>query len=179
MNLNKKNYRGFTFVEVIMVIAISGILMTISIISFDAIRKNAMVNAAMEETDSALKMAKGFALQGKMPGTGGSCNNKTICGYGFVFNNASEYEVFYYYHCDGGGKLDCTGSPAAFTRVTVDKQNLKNHTALVSPTPANSSVFFNIPWGDMGVATARTYDVGFTGRTKQVNVTAFGSIQHN
>lgn len=141
-NKNNRNirYRGFTFVEVIVVIAIIGILSAITIVSFGPISKRTKLNASADEVSSAMNLAKGYALQGRMPE-----GFTSICGYGFKFTSTTQYQIFYYYHYDGSGNLDCS-SRDSFTETAVDAQTLKIGTVLNSPAPgATATIYFSIP----------------------------------
>ncbi len=177
-----KNYPGFSFMEMMIVIAIIGILSTISVISFNKIRGLAIINASADEVFSAIKMAKGYALQGKMPDTSSSvCGVGSICGYGFMFTSATQYEVFYYYNCPGGnlGPLNCS-APTTATKVTIDTQDLKTGVTLGSPLPltsTNSTIYFNIPWGTVVSTPYRNYRLDYNGMKKRVTVDTNGLIQ--
>jgi len=170
-----KNYHGFTLVEVIMVIAIIGILSSISIISFNPLSKRTKVNASADEVTSALNLAKGYALQGRMP-----AGFLSICGYGFKFTSTTQYQIFYYYHYTGGN-LDCSDRNN-FTETTVITQTLKGGTVLNSPAfGATSTIYFNIPRSSVVFLPANpNFNIIYSGTPsiqKTVTVSANGLIQ--
>lgn len=60
-----KNKNGFTLIEVMVVIAIIGIMTSISIVSFITSRRNAALEAASREVEAVLREAQNYALSGK------------------------------------------------------------------------------------------------------------------
>lgn len=171
-----EKYRGFTLVEVIVVIAIIGILSTITIISFSPLSKRTKLNASVDEVASALNLAKGYSLQGRMP-----AGLSSICGYGFKFTSTTQYQIFYYYYYDGSGNLDCSNR-SNFTETAVNTQTLKTGTVLNSPAPgATSTIYFNIPRATVVFFPANpNFNIIYSGTPslqKTVKVSANGLIQ--
>ncbi|MFA7319759.1 MAG: prepilin-type N-terminal cleavage/methylation domain-containing protein [Parcubacteria group bacterium] len=170
-----KKYHGFTFVEIIVVIAIIGILSTISIISFSPLSKRTKVNASADEVASAMNLAKGYALQGRMP-----AGFTSICGYGFKFTSTTQYQIFYYYHY-AGGNLDCSDRNN-FTEMLVSEQTLKTGTVLNSPAfGATATIYFSIPRATVVFPPANPYfNIVYSGTPslqKTVRVSANGLIE--
>lgn len=146
--LAKKNrqsghrHAGFTFLEVMIVVAIIGILTAITIISFGPISKRTKLNASADAVASTLNLARGYALQGRMP-----IGRTSICGYSFKFTSTTQYQIAYYYSSafDANGNMDCSNL-ANITSVIVSTQDLKLGTVLNTPAPgATATIYFSIP----------------------------------
>jgi len=87
----KKNLKGFTLLELIVVIAIIGIMTSVGLVSLVPAKKQIALKTAQNEVTSAIKLAQSYALQGKsIQGV------SDICGYGFEFTDRSNYRIFYY-----------------------------------------------------------------------------------
>ena len=176
---NRTAYSGVTFIEVMVTIAIISILSTISIISYNSIQKNAFVDSSVDAVFSALTMAKGYSLQGKMPSTSNTgCGYTSICGYGFRFTSSTHYEVFYYYSCPSGlgiGNLDCSNAGTS-QKVPIDGGDLGRGVALSSPAFGSSTVYFAIPWGVLTSSLPQDYKMTSSSVSKDVTVNATGLI---
>ncbi len=167
----KKKYAGFTFMELIMVIAIIGILSTISITSLSPIRKSANINTSADELVSAIDLAKEYSLQGRMPS-----GLTSICGYGFeFFPDATTYRIFYIY--DNTAVTDPTYCKvqAKFQKTAVVTQTLKTGVSLSSPAIGSSTIYFSIPRAD--ISSAIDYKITGSSLTRTISVNAAGLIQ--
>jgi prepilin-type N-terminal cleavage/methylation domain-containing protein len=168
-----KNSSGFTLPEILMVIAIIGILSVISVISFNPIKRSTKLNASVDEVSSALNLAKSYSLQGRMPS-----GLNSICGYGFKFTSTTQYQIFYYYHYDGMGNLDCS-DPNNFTQTAINTQDLETGVTLTSPAPGTTStIYFSIPRASVVFIPANpNFRLTYPGSEKTVSVSANGLIQ--
>jgi len=173
-----KKYSGFTFMELMIVIAIIGILSTISIVSFNQTRKRANVDTSADELASAISLAKEYSLQGKMPQ-----GENSICGYGFRFTSTTEYKIFYY----SDKTLSVTDKDyckikanLVDSNVSVYTQKLKTGVTLTSPNISSTKIYFNIPRADLSFSSAVNYTIKYTGSTsltKTVSVNGAGLIE--
>jgi prepilin-type N-terminal cleavage/methylation domain-containing protein len=77
---NKKNLRGFTFIELMVVIAIIGIMAAISLVPMINSRNQKMVDAEGRKVAAAVREMQNDALAGK---------GATGCNYTFTYTNAS------------------------------------------------------------------------------------------
>lgn len=85
MNIKKKfihkevagvSPRGFTFVEVIMVVAIISIMTGVALVSMNSARTNKALETAGQEVAATIREAQNYALTGK--GAGAGCNDYTF-----------------------------------------------------------------------------------------------------
>lgn len=130
--------QGFTLLELIVVVAIIGIMTSVGLASLSSSRRQIALKTAQDEVTSAIKLAQSYALQGKIPSSG-----DIACAYGFEFLDNdinSEYQIFYYRKV--GGICDTSD------KREIERNNLKNGVSLTSPF-SSSSVYFNMPSADM------------------------------
>jgi prepilin-type N-terminal cleavage/methylation domain-containing protein len=140
--LEKIKFKGFTFLELILVIAIIGIMSATSIVSLGALKVRANLKSAQSEVSATIETAKSYALQGKKQ------NGNTACGYGFRFKDNKNYEIFY-------NKLslsDCATQNAnnaylhhRASSISVFSGKLVNNVTLSSPASNFTEIFFTIP----------------------------------
>jgi prepilin-type N-terminal cleavage/methylation domain-containing protein len=97
---NKKN-QGFSLMELMMVIAIIGIMTVVGFASTSSIKKNSLLRASQNEIASAIKLVQSYALQGKTINDAG--NWVVPCEYGFEFTDKSSYRTFYALTCGDAG----------------------------------------------------------------------------
>ncbi|HRY82362.1 MAG TPA: prepilin-type N-terminal cleavage/methylation domain-containing protein [Candidatus Moranbacteria bacterium] len=124
--------KGFTLLELIIIIAIIGIMMAVSLVSMSSSKKYYALKTAQEEVTSAIKLAQSYALQGK---TTSQCPT-TVYGYGFEFtgsNPTADYRIF----C-------CPANDSCQTQATVESNSLKNGVKIDNGGFAKS-VYFDIP----------------------------------
>jgi len=95
LNIFKK-YRGFSFIELLTVIAIIGIMSAVAFVSLSSSKSSAKLSAAQREVAGAIKLAQSYALQGRMEtDEAGGSGLAVPCGYGFHFISPTDYEIFY------------------------------------------------------------------------------------
>lgn len=98
-NTRKQGKKGFTIVEVTVVIVIIGILATVTAVSYNAITGNARVETAKADAQTvASQLRKYKATHGDFPATADFDSAKVTS------NTSSEFE----YHNDGGGTFCLT-----------------------------------------------------------------------
>lgn len=83
--------KGFTIVELLIVIVVIGILAAISIVAYSGIQQRANNNAVISSASSSLKMIQSYvAVSGKYPDTSWACVTTTagcsLAGTNAVFN---------------------------------------------------------------------------------------------
>lgn len=156
---------GFTLLELIVVIAIIGIMTSVGLASLSSSKRQTALKTAQDEVTSAIKLAQSYALQGKIPNSG-----DIACAYGFEFlDNSpnSEYQIFYYRKvgssCDTGNKFE------------VERNNLKNGVSLVSSF-SSSAIYFNIPSADMIPSSGRVLVLD---SSKTITISSSGLVTEN
>ena len=90
--VNKKAHapcHGFTFIEIMLVITIIGILSSIALVSLSSTRSNAALESSARQVASAIQLAHTYALQGKKEG------GNAVCGFGFIFTSDTDYRIYY------------------------------------------------------------------------------------
>lgn len=88
-----QKYRAFTLVEMLLVMAIIGIMSAVLFASLTSNRSASRLKAAQREVASTIKLAQTYALQGKTQDNSGV--QTTPCGYGIFFTNITSYKLFY------------------------------------------------------------------------------------
>lgn len=121
LQAKKRNKTGFTLIEVIIVIAIIGIMTAISIVSLRGGKTSNNLETSRREVASIIKLAQSYALQGKI--TGGN----TPCGFGVRFTDSNSYELFYI--VPGSGSCSDKNSSSASRRCSgnSDCHSLENY----------------------------------------------------
>lgn len=178
-----RHYRALAFVEMMIVIAIIGIIASVTIASFQPGRSSTRLKAAQREIVATIKLAQSYALNGKKQG------GTTPCGYGFRFSDSSHYEIFY--NPRGGSScvaknsdpnqrhyLDSTNTPAA------ESFALSNNVTLNSLV-GDTEIYFTIPHANVydeagsSYLSPQTLTFIFGGATKTITINPGGYVNEN
>ena len=128
---------GFTLVELMVVIAMIGIMSAISIAFLHSLKTKARLKSAQLEVTATIKTAQSYALQGRKQ------IGDTVCGYGFRFKDAGNYEIFYNKKSVSGGctlhYINPTSSKVVFNG------KLSVGVTLKTPSFNQAQIFFTLP----------------------------------
>jgi prepilin-type N-terminal cleavage/methylation domain-containing protein len=156
--------KGFTVVEILVVIAIMLIMLSVALVSMRSASDNAKVKSAQREVASAIRLAQSDALQGKtMPSVG-----LPQC-YVFKFTSATAYGI-YYNNTDACPAANDQASP-------IESYTLNSGVKLTSPSLyANTRITFSVPHGE--ASNARTFVISNSSKSlsKNVYVKTGGSV---
>ena len=188
MNNSFKKYSAFTFVELMIVIAIIGIMTAVGFASLQSARSMSRLRTAQREVAATIKLAQSYALQGKMQ------SGITPCGYGFRFeNNAVDYKIFYNLPGPGNGN-DCKArnNNATFREFggfsnSAEAYSLKSGVTLnMDVTPiADTEIYFTVPHGNMfkdggaGYDQLKRFRFDFSGTWKEITISPGGFVTEN
>ncbi|MDO9231357.1 MAG: prepilin-type N-terminal cleavage/methylation domain-containing protein [bacterium] len=156
--------KGFTLLELMVIIGIIGIMTGVGLVSLSPAKKHYALKSAQDEVTAAIKLAQSYALQGKMPSSG-----DIACAYGFYLVNDSTYQIFYY-------KKNTTDGSCGTTENKVEENTLKNAVTAHSP---QSRVYFMIPSGQMNLNYSVYFDYAGVNTTSNVIVDSGGLVTEN
>jgi prepilin-type N-terminal cleavage/methylation domain-containing protein len=136
-----KNKKGFSFLELMVVLSIISIMTVVAIVSFQSKRVGTDLESSALEVTAAIREAQNNALTGKKPDP-----NFVPCDYIFQKKDGSDsqYEIVYHYR-DGAGV--CTTGTATNNYATY---SLKNRVIFKN---FSSAITFNIPFGNTSSET--------------------------
>jgi prepilin-type N-terminal cleavage/methylation domain-containing protein len=93
MKIKSKNKRGFSLVELMIVISIIGIMSVLGMASFRSSRAYLNLDLSQRELAAAIKLAQSYAIQGKTQIVAGE--EMLPCGYGLRFTEEKKFEIFF------------------------------------------------------------------------------------
>jgi len=156
----RKFLRGFTVIEILVIIGVMGIMLSAAFVSLGGGRTDAKLDAAQREVASAIQTTKSNALQGK------TASGSVPKCWGFKFTDDDTYVIF---------PSDCSadGSP-------VETNDLGNGVKLNSPVASLTKIVFSIPNGEVVLAGASptTIELKIPGvaAAKTVSITSPGGV---
>lgn len=171
MRLLPENKKGFTLLELVVLIAIVGTMAGVAILSLVPSRKHAALRAAQSELASAISVTQSYALQGRTNG------ERDVCGYGLEFINDTQYRIFFYRKV--GAPLDCDHDDTSDNETIERSKPLSGGVRLSSPSGVPLSDFtriqFDIPNGNLVKRTSiYTLSVSDGSASKTVTVSDRG-----
>lgn len=188
MRRSFQNRKGFTLIEILAIIAITGILASIMIVSLSPAKSNAKLRAAQREVAATIRTAQSYALQGKSQDVG------RVCGYGVYFPDDKErYEIFY-------NPLIAEAVPCEDQNISpANRQHSGNSETSGAPfdlpegvqlSTSENTIFFDIPHANAyrsnggALGTAGTITFGFAfgedeGTPMTVTVNSRGQVTEN
>jgi prepilin-type N-terminal cleavage/methylation domain-containing protein len=131
----RKNFRGHTFVELMAVLAIIGIMVAVTMVSMNAANTDNKLKAAQREVASAIRMAQSNALQGK------TVSENVPRYWGFKFTSNNTYIVFYNDTINGPEASDVNSGTGVESHVLNNGVALNTFTA----SPNSTRVIFTVP----------------------------------
>jgi prepilin-type N-terminal cleavage/methylation domain-containing protein len=152
---------GFTLLEVIIVIAIVGVMAAVVSVSLVPARNEAKVRAAQTESAATIKLAQSYALQGKKLGA------VTPNFFGFVISSSTVYKIC---GCSVANCSDCSGANI------IESRNLP---AGVTFGTSALALTFNVPDGNINPSADTTISMSGGGISKSITVKAGGAIVEN
>jgi len=184
---NKTKLKGFTLLELMIVIAIISIMSVVGIVSLNNTRCFSKLKSAQEEVSATLKTAQNDALQGK-------AQSNEVCGYGFRFINSQQYEIFYNKLDSSLSNCNVQNNNPAYLHYRSDSVvsdgpfQLPKGTTLISPAAGNTELFFDIPhanvFNNSGAPFLNTITLQFesppgSNRIKELTISGRASIKAN
>jgi prepilin-type N-terminal cleavage/methylation domain-containing protein len=161
--LIRKKYRGFSLIELMVVIGIIAIMSIILLVSFNSNKSQSRLKVAQRETASAIKLAQSYALQGKTQG------GATPCGYGFIFTLNNQYQI--YYNLPGASTCTIRNSDVNYRHyrasapdasVLGESAALKSGVILSPYSQNNTDIYFTVPQANTYKNAGTAYDVAQT-----------------
>jgi len=169
--MNKtKNFCGFTFIEIIIAIAVMSIMFLVGYPLLNSSKNENKLKAAQREVTATIKSAHSYALQGKT--TGGE--NPSLPAYwGFRFVDERTFQIF----------SAATKSGQGVEREEYSLNNgVKLTTCSGSACKDDTKILFKVPHGEVTLPEdARNFTLtlgGFSdGSTKEISINNRGAIE--
>lgn len=148
-----RNKKGFTLLEVMIIIGIIIIMTAVAIVSLGSARTETKLKAAQREVAAAVKLTQSYALQGKM-----------------CLGNSPQFYKFKFY----GGSADY-GIYCNTTNEEIEVDELGGGAKFYGT--GDGEITFSVPYA--GVGNARTIIIILSGSTKDVIVSEQGLVTEN
>lgn len=168
--------------ELLIVIAIIGIMTVAGFVSMSSSRTNTKLQAAQREVASVIKLTQSYALQGKVAPDGA-----VPCGYGFWFTGSSSYEIFYNTNTNANITCDEYNKAVANRQRNGDDSHifqslsLNNGVTLSSPVLVDTEIYFTVPGGNIYNKNGAAYEgqifiFDLSGNQKTITINSGGGI---
>ncbi len=162
-----KNTKGFTLVEMMVAIAIIGVMTSAILVSVGSSKIKEEVRAAADELAGRIEEARHRALSGNT-----ETANKA-CGFGVYLATSTQYRTFY----------AVSGTGACTTHVFTGSAQTPSQTFTnlkVSVSPTSQNIYFDVPFGHLHPASPVDISVapasGGGGYVRHVCVSATGIV---
>lgn len=91
----KNTRRGFTFIEILVVIFITALLSTLILVNYRSGQQRYAVNSAAQKMAADLRRAQNLALSGTLMPSGCTIGTDCSTGFGIHVDSTSQYKIFY------------------------------------------------------------------------------------
>ena len=166
----RKFLRGFTVIEILVIIGIMGIMLSVALVSLSGGRTSAKLDAAQREVASAIQTAKSNALQGK------TASGSVPKYWGIYFDNDNKTYKIVPSNAPG---TDIAGGTETYT--------LSNGVTFSVTNVTSRRIYFSIPNGNIlrgngslyASGDTATVTVSISGLNKTVSISSGGVIKED
>jgi Tfp pilus assembly protein FimT len=159
----RENKKGFTFLELILIIGLIGVMAAITIASLSSGKNIIKLRAAQSEIASALKLAQSYALQGRVNGT------KPPGYYGIKFYTSTSY-----------GLCACLTADCSACTNANDLETYSLEGGVTTTMASNSHISFLVPHGTKNPSGTTTITLQISGASdKTVVIGDKGLVEEN
>lgn len=158
----KKTGAGYTIIEVLVALAIIGLIFGASYVSFRDFSRRQSLSSVVRNVRGDLRLAQGYATIGKKPEDAKCTGVNVLDSYGFFVNASDEYIIRAY--CSGGA---------------VDITTVRLPPDIEASTPSPNPVSFKALAEGTNISTSATITLSqiSTGNSVAVTVTEGGEIK--